>query len=371
MASSSSVPPLPRTPSERMKEIGKPGIRRLVRRAGGKRMHSEIYEEARHALRPFLENVVNKSVIHTTHARRKTTSVLDVLHSLKIVGYPIYGMGHDINAGPRPRRRKGDKRKKNQEEDDEEGDEEEGEEEDGAEEGGAEEGGAEEGWTEEDEDDDDSPYQEPMYPMAPVKYFDNFGKKIKVVVHPDHRGNSLCTIHDVVAGEYLTELPGTFRPDAGFGQNAYVITVPLWRNESEYTTDEKNGTPIKPDPIFIATDEFIKNTSYAGTVTNDYNYVYDADHNRYIKQKKDQTNVYIIPVAEDEILKFFPSSRQENRNINRLSAARSEKNKPVKVRIFLRAKKAIPANTELSLNYGSEYWKIRNIELEDKDDGFE
>ena len=73
--------------------ITKPAIRRLARRGGVKRISGLIYEETRGVLRVFLENVLKDSVTYAEHARRKTVTALDVVHSLKRQGRTIYGFG--------------------------------------------------------------------------------------------------------------------------------------------------------------------------------------------------------------------------------------------------------------------------------------
>jgi histone H4 len=73
--------------------VTKPAIRRLARRGGVKRISASIYEEARGVLKNFMESVIKDSVTYTEHARRKTVTAIDVVHSLKRQGKPIYGYG--------------------------------------------------------------------------------------------------------------------------------------------------------------------------------------------------------------------------------------------------------------------------------------
>lgn len=73
--------------------ITKPAIRRLARRGGVKRISSLIYEETRHVLRTFLENVIRDSVTYTEHAKRKTVTALDVVYALRRQGRTLYGFG--------------------------------------------------------------------------------------------------------------------------------------------------------------------------------------------------------------------------------------------------------------------------------------
>ncbi|KAM0986333.1 hypothetical protein ACFX13_013772 [Malus domestica] len=62
--------------------ITKPAIRRLARRGGVKRISELIYEETKSFLNIFLENVIRDAVTYTEHARRKTVTIMDVVHAL-------------------------------------------------------------------------------------------------------------------------------------------------------------------------------------------------------------------------------------------------------------------------------------------------
>jgi histone H4 len=73
--------------------ITRPAIRRLARRGGVKRMHSDIYEETRGVLKVFLENLLRDTMVFTEYAHRKTVSALDVVHALKRQGRTLYGFG--------------------------------------------------------------------------------------------------------------------------------------------------------------------------------------------------------------------------------------------------------------------------------------
>ena len=73
--------------------ITKPAIRRLARRGGVKRISGLIYEEARGVLKIFLEDIIRDAVTYTEHARRKTVTVMDVVHALKRNGRTLYGFG--------------------------------------------------------------------------------------------------------------------------------------------------------------------------------------------------------------------------------------------------------------------------------------
>ena len=69
--------------------ITKPAIRRLGRRGGVKRITGLI----RGVLKVFLENVIRDAVTYTEHARRKTTTAMDIVYALKRQGRTLYGFG--------------------------------------------------------------------------------------------------------------------------------------------------------------------------------------------------------------------------------------------------------------------------------------
>ncbi|ETP27478.1 hypothetical protein F441_00018 [Phytophthora nicotianae CJ01A1] len=71
--------------------ISKKSIRRLARRAGVIRMSAVIYEEARAALKRFVVNLVQDTVVYTQYANRRTVTMRDVVCALKRQGRPIYG----------------------------------------------------------------------------------------------------------------------------------------------------------------------------------------------------------------------------------------------------------------------------------------
>lgn len=73
--------------------ITKPGIRRLARRGGVKRISGLIYEETRGVLKVFLEHVIRDAASYTEHSRRKTITAMDVVYSLKRQGRTLYGFG--------------------------------------------------------------------------------------------------------------------------------------------------------------------------------------------------------------------------------------------------------------------------------------
>jgi len=73
--------------------ISKPDLRRLARRGGVKRMSPLSYKDSRSALRNFLRTVIQDTVEYTAYAKRKTVSVMDVVHALKRQGCTLYGHG--------------------------------------------------------------------------------------------------------------------------------------------------------------------------------------------------------------------------------------------------------------------------------------
>uniref|UniRef100_A0A914Q7L5 Histone H4 n=1 Tax=Panagrolaimus davidi TaxID=227884 RepID=A0A914Q7L5_9BILA len=67
-----------------------PAIKRLARRAGVKRISSEIDKEARQALKDFVASVMKDAIILTVYAKRNTVTVMDVIYALKKRGTPLY-----------------------------------------------------------------------------------------------------------------------------------------------------------------------------------------------------------------------------------------------------------------------------------------
>ena len=73
--------------------ISKPDLRRLARKGGVKRVSPLTYKDSRSALRNFLRTVIQDTVEYTAYAKRKTVSVMDVVHALKRQGCTLYGHG--------------------------------------------------------------------------------------------------------------------------------------------------------------------------------------------------------------------------------------------------------------------------------------
>ena len=76
---------------ENIRAISKGAIRRLARRAGVRRIGSNVYSDIRNATEDFVTRVVNDSIVYAEHANRKTITALDVLHALRRRGRTLYG----------------------------------------------------------------------------------------------------------------------------------------------------------------------------------------------------------------------------------------------------------------------------------------
>lgn len=82
--------------------VRKPAIRRLARRGGVKRISGMIYQEMwagkasdawAGVIGRFMDAVIRDAVTYMEHARRKTVTSSDVIHSLKRQGRTLYGFG--------------------------------------------------------------------------------------------------------------------------------------------------------------------------------------------------------------------------------------------------------------------------------------
>jgi len=71
-------------------EISKPGLRRLSRRGGVKRLSADIYNSTRDAMNTFLDVILFDSIAYMEHAKRKTIIAMDVLLALKRRGRTLY-----------------------------------------------------------------------------------------------------------------------------------------------------------------------------------------------------------------------------------------------------------------------------------------
>ncbi|KAK1656759.1 histone-fold-containing protein [Colletotrichum godetiae] len=71
---------------DNIRRISKPDIRRLARR--------DVYDEARAAMKSFLENIIRSAVMYCDHANRRTITSLDIVHAVKLHKRVLYGYGH-------------------------------------------------------------------------------------------------------------------------------------------------------------------------------------------------------------------------------------------------------------------------------------
>ena len=84
-----------------LQKIGMPTMKRLARRGGVRLARIDALKEARDvALKSFLSNAIERSIIYAEHAKRKTISCLDVVYALKGMGRTIYGFGDGPLVGP-------------------------------------------------------------------------------------------------------------------------------------------------------------------------------------------------------------------------------------------------------------------------------
>jgi histone H4 len=63
--------------------VGRGDIRRLVRRGGVRRLSRDVYPEVADCILNFLNQMVKDSLAFTTHCRRKTVLVKDVIFAAK------------------------------------------------------------------------------------------------------------------------------------------------------------------------------------------------------------------------------------------------------------------------------------------------
>ena len=80
-----------------MANITKPGIRRLARRAGIKRIGKDSmgspYDKVRDVMSDFLDRVLADVATYAQHAMRSTATAMDVVYALKANGQTLYGYG--------------------------------------------------------------------------------------------------------------------------------------------------------------------------------------------------------------------------------------------------------------------------------------
>jgi len=71
--------------------VADPGLRRLARRAGVKRVSEKSFEQGRVLIDQFVHKVVRDAVIMSEAAGRKTVTTGDVSYSLKRNGHTLFG----------------------------------------------------------------------------------------------------------------------------------------------------------------------------------------------------------------------------------------------------------------------------------------
>lgn len=75
---------------DNIKGITNPGIRRIARRAGCKRIAGDLYEHNRQWLRQWLTRVIGNAVTYAEHARRVTVTKDDLILALRRTGITFY-----------------------------------------------------------------------------------------------------------------------------------------------------------------------------------------------------------------------------------------------------------------------------------------
>jgi histone H4 len=86
--------------------ITAPGLKRICRRGGIKRLSKKCYGDLRDTLKVFLEDILHQAVIYTSHRKAKTVELRDVLESLRINGMTLYGGQGTAAATHSPRKRR-------------------------------------------------------------------------------------------------------------------------------------------------------------------------------------------------------------------------------------------------------------------------
>jgi len=77
--------------------ITSPALKRILHRAGVKRINTIVYEELRGRLLNFARVTISKVIIFTQHVHRRTVSVKDLECALDIMGISL-AAGHNANA---------------------------------------------------------------------------------------------------------------------------------------------------------------------------------------------------------------------------------------------------------------------------------
>ena len=76
---------------DNLQGITNPAIRRIAHRSGVKRISGHVYEDARAALKTFLEGLIRDTTSYTEYARRNTVTSMDVIYALKSQNLSLYG----------------------------------------------------------------------------------------------------------------------------------------------------------------------------------------------------------------------------------------------------------------------------------------
>jgi histone H4 len=72
------------------KNLNRPALRRIIRRAGGKRIGAHTYDEMRNVAIGFMSNLMRDLLTYTEHARRKTVHAMDVIYAGNRQGRKMY-----------------------------------------------------------------------------------------------------------------------------------------------------------------------------------------------------------------------------------------------------------------------------------------
>lgn len=85
---------MPRTTTSDKKDfasIRKPQIRRCCRRAGVKRIESNVYDAVRGMTESFLDKILHDASIVTEHCNRVKINAKDIQYAARLNGKALYG----------------------------------------------------------------------------------------------------------------------------------------------------------------------------------------------------------------------------------------------------------------------------------------
>lgn len=77
---------------EKSGTISNPGLRRLARKGGVKRVSEQTFDQGRLMVQEFIDQVVKDAVLMSEAAKRKTVTSSDIGYSLKRNGFTLYGI---------------------------------------------------------------------------------------------------------------------------------------------------------------------------------------------------------------------------------------------------------------------------------------